>query len=396
MYIRGLETKITETLQRGKSLLILGPRQVGKTTLLRELSTDLSIDLSINRVRQNYERDPSVIIEEIQALKKKCPLVAIDEIQKVPQLMDDIQYLVDNKKAQFILTGSSARKLTHSGVVNLLPGRLVQLRMDPLSLTEAPAVSLTDLLVYGSLPGILTVKDPKHREEDLASYVETYLEEEIRKEAVTRNMGDFNRFLECAAIESGQVVNLTRLSQDLGPTVPTISNYYQALVDTLIAERIEPLTQSTTRKKLLKSPRYLFFDLGVRRSCAREGPKLNREHLGKIFEQWVGLECLRYLRLNEPRGKILFWSDPDGPEVDWVVEVGKRYLPIEVKYSTNPNKRDAKHLETFLDEYKGRCSVALIVSQVERSRQVSERVRAVPWQNLDQELFDWLGQGDSL
>ena len=255
---RFLEERIRHTFKRGKSVLLLGARQTGKTTLINRFKHDLLISFVPPDIRQQYEKSPHLLRGEVEALdaqasglaaRGKRPLVILDEVQKVPVILDVVQDLIDRGKANFILTGSSARKLRRGAQVNLLPGRVVAFRMDPFSLQEFPAKDLNERLIYGSLPGILAVQPLADREADLESYVTTYLEEEVRSEAVVRNLGDFARFLELAASESGGIINLRKLSQEIGVSHTTIGAYYQILEDCLVAERIEPLTQSKTRKK---------------------------------------------------------------------------------------------------------------------------------------------------
>src|SRR3989338_188724 len=284
---RLLEKNIRHALARNKSVLLLGARQTGKTTLIGQLDADLTISFIQPNIRQRYEKAPHLLKGEVEAIvgaaSKKRPLVVLDGIQKVPGILDVAQDLIDRGRANFILTGSSARKLRRGARINLLPGRVAALRIDPFSLLELPAKDLHERLLYGSLPGILSVGNNVDRETDLESYVTTYLEEEVRAEAVVRNLGDFARFLELAASESGGIINLRKLSQEIGVAHTTIGAYYQILEDCMIAERIEPLTQSKTRKKLTKSGKFLFFDLGVRRLAAREGTRLSRDAMGKIL-----------------------------------------------------------------------------------------------------------------
>ncbi len=193
-----------------------------------------------------------------EAKKSSRPLVLIDEIQKAPKLLDVAQDLIDREVANFVFTGSSARKLYRGTKANLLPGRVVSCRLDPFILSEFSANKLKERLLYGSLPGIMKEENPRHKETDLESYVTIYLEEEVRAEALVRNLGSFARFLEYAASESGNIVNFRKLSQEIGVSHTTIKDYYQVLEDCLIAERAEPLTKSRTRKKLTKSNKYLF------------------------------------------------------------------------------------------------------------------------------------------
>ncbi|MEK7850027.1 MAG: ATP-binding protein [Candidatus Omnitrophota bacterium] len=384
---RLLEDRIRHTIERDKSVLLLGARQTGKTTLTRQFNFDLSISFVQPDVRQRYEKSPHLLKGEVESLvakvKGRRPLVILDEVQKIPIILDVVQDLIDRGKANFILTGSSARKLRRGAKINLLPGRIVAFRMDPFSLAEFPAKDLGERLIYGSLPGILAVKDLPDRETDLEAYVTIYLEEEIRAEAVVRNLGDFARFLELAASESGGIVNLRKLSQEIGVSHTTIGSYYQILEDCLIVERVEPLTQSKTRKKLTKSAKYLFFDLGVRRLAAREGTKLPRETMGQIFKQFIGLELLRSAHTKGKATKIRFWRDPDGPEVDWVIDADGAYTPLEVKWTENPSSSDIRHLEVFLSEYKS-AEVGYLICQVPRKANLSERVIALPWQSINE------------
>jgi predicted AAA+ superfamily ATPase len=291
---RKIEEIIQQTVQRGKSILLLGPRQTGKTTLItHQLQPDINYTFAKPEVRLRYEKDLGLLERELSAYKnksKKSPLVFIDEVQKIPIIMDAIQDLIDRKIAQFILTGSSARKLKHGSEINLLPGRVVALTLDPLNLGELPEPIplLEELLIYGSLPGI--IEQPSTiRDIELTSYVTTYLEEEIRAEAVVRNVGGFARFLELAASESGNIMNFNKLSQEIGVAGSTIADYYQILEDCLIINRIDPIINSISHRRLIKSPKYLFFDLGIRRACAGEGVKLSIRALGALFEQFVGL-----------------------------------------------------------------------------------------------------------
>ena len=390
---RLIEDVVCRILRNGKSILLLGPRQTGKTTLMDRQQADYSVTLMNSAERHRYERNPSLLPGEIEALPKSkfperhIPLVTLDEIQKVPDLLDEVQVLCDRHVAAFILTGSSARRLRAAGV-NLLPGRVVALRLDPLSSEEAPEVDLEHHLIYGSLPGIVAEPDDAARELSLQSYVTTYLDEEVRAEALVRNLGSFSRFLELAAAESGLIVNYRQLSEQIGVAHTTIAGYYQILEDCLIAERIEPITQSATRKRLTKSSKHLFFDLGVRRAAAREGAALPITTRGFLFEQFVGLEILRYIRSHAlPLWRLRFWRDPDGPEVDWVVDEGGVYVPIEVKHTDSPVLSDARHLVTFMSEYKT-SGTGYIVCRTPVPVKLSEGLVALPWQNFMARIID--------
>lgn len=385
---RLLDKNIKRSILKGKSILLLGPRQTGKTTLIKQSPSDLYISFIRPDVRQRYEKAPELLFGEIEgkSKKRKLPLVVLDEIQKVPIMLDVVQDIVDSKKAQFILTGSSARKLRRGENVNLLPGRVLSFRLDPLMIDELPEMSLNDLLMYGSLPAIAQIKDDSEKESELESYVVTYLEEEVRAESIVRNLGPFAKFLELSASESGNIINLRKLSREIGISHTTIASYFQILEDCLIIERIEPLTVSKTRKKLTRSEKYLFFDLGIRRVAAREGLKQPKEILGKLFEQLIGLELIRHSRLYGRTNKICFWRDPDGPEVDWVLNRGGIYFPIETKWTDTPTKNDIKHIKVFMSEYEN-SKAGYVICQVERKVKLDENIFAISWKHIN-EVFN--------
>ncbi len=354
--------------------------------MISRIEADLSISLLEPGVRRRYEAEPGLLSGEVAALtvrdKHFPPLVVLDEIQRVPVLLDAIQHLIDGKKARFILTGSSARKLRRGSNVNLLPGRVVSLRLDPFVLSESKDLQrpLEDHLLEGDLPLLLDVEIPQDREIDLCSYVNSYLEEEVRAEALVRNLGPFTRFLELAASESGNQINARKLSMDIGVAQNTIASYYQILEDCLIIERIHPLTQSHSRKKLAKTDKFLFFDLGVRRLAAGEGRRQTPERMGVLFEQFVGLQLLRCARLSPQPCQLRYWRDGNGPEVDWVLELDGCLTPIEVKWTDTPRTRDIRHLKLFLSEYP-QAEQAYVVCRVPRRVKLHKNVFAIPWRD---------------
>jgi len=383
---RSIKSAIEAALKRGKSVLLLGPRQTGKTTLLGELVLDLLISLARPAIRQKYELNIESFSQEVEALAEKLgrkPLVAVDEVQKVPELMDAIQDLIDRQVAQFILTGSSARKLKQQHRLNWLPGRVVYFYLDPLTLEELPKQyqKLEEIIIYGSLPGIVVDENNEFREQDLESYVVTYLEEEIRQEALVRKLGDFTKFLQLSAAESGQLANFNNISKDIGVAQTTIASFYQILEDCLIAERIEPFSKKTSvRRRLVKACKYLFFDLGVRRVAAREGNKLPDKIMGNLFEQFIGLELLHLARSYSKRIILNFWRDLEGREIDWILSYKDKILPIEVKWTEIPDIKDARHLKTFLKDYN--LTQGYIVCRCDKPRKLDEQITAIPWKEL--------------
>jgi predicted AAA+ superfamily ATPase len=385
---RSIEAPLKQSLERGKSVLLLGARQTGKTTLLKHLNiSDLSYTLLDPELRLRLEKSPNLLSQEILAYKKlnptQKPIVTIDEVQKVPALMDAIQLLIDDGIAQFILTGSSVRKLRRHAQFNLLPGRVINFHLDPLSLSEIPLPlpAINTLLLNGSLPDIYLEQDDAIKQTDLQAYVTNYLEEEVRGEALARDLGHFSRFLELAAIESGNQINIANLSQELGIGRHTLNEYFAVLEDCLITERIEPITTQTTRKRLTKAPKYLFFDMGIRRIAALEGNQLSAKAMGFLFEQFIGLELLRALRIKQPAAKLRYWRDHAGPEVDYVIEHNKQYTPIEVKWTETPTLHDAKHLIKFMNDYD--CQpLGYLICRTPRPLLLSDNIMALPWQEM--------------
>jgi predicted AAA+ superfamily ATPase len=389
MLSRCIRGKIEAGLARGKSILLFGPRQTGKTTLIKSIDHDRYTNLMNSALRRHYEQKPESLIEEIKALAEslsKKPLVIIDEVQRCPEIMNIIQLLIDDNLAQFIITGSSARKLRRYSHLNLLPGRIISLNLAPLIQSELPNnVSLIDQLNYGSLPGIILQENPLDKAQDLSSYTDVYLEEEVRAEALVRDLANFSRFLHLSAAESGEITNFSRLGEAVGISHVTIKEYYQILEDCLIAIRLEPFIENSVRKRLIKSPRYIYFDLGVRRSCANESAPIPEKQYGPLFEQWVILETWRWQHYFAPRLRLFFWRDSNGPEVDLVIQAENDLLPIEIKWTENPDEKDIRHLRLFMQEYP-QAKKALVICRVPYARKLHEHITAIPWQAWQQYL----------
>ncbi len=399
---RFTQSRIESLIDSGNSLLLLGPRQVGKTTLINKLletkNNTTTYSLQNPRVRQNMEIDPGRLIREIEAFEKP-PIVFIDEIQKVPALFDAIQLLIDNHKATFILTGSSARKLKRHGV-NLLPGRVIYKRLDPmlwgeLGLTKESHIkelkidytssistqtyTFEDVLVFGSLP--LLIQAPSEiRADILQSYSHIYLEEEIRAESISRKIGSFAHFLELSAHESGKNLNLTKLSFESGVSLPTIKSYYQILEDTLIVERIDPFKKNA-HKRILSAPRYYYFDIGVRNALARLPLEsgIVAAQKGVLFEHFVVLELLRRIRALNKQYKLYYWRTSGGAEVDCIVDCGEYVIPIEIKSGLFVRPGEIKGLSQFLVDYKSIAPRGYVISQSSTKQRISDNIIMLPW-----------------
>jgi predicted AAA+ superfamily ATPase len=403
---RYASTPIREAITEERSFLLLGPRQVGKTTILTTSLQDapcplLTYFLQDPAVKIELERDPSRLIREARAINGRI-MVFIDEAQKIPSLFDAAQVLIDEKKATIFLTGSSARKLRRKGV-NLLPGRIRLFTLDPLLWgelgclgggSEAPipslalqnindtALAIEDTLIYGNLPGILSAP-PKDAVDLLQAYARLYIEEEIRAEALSRAIGPFSRFLELAAMESGTAPSFTKLSQESGVSIPTIKGFYSILEDTMIVERVDAYIKNA-RKRILSSSRYYFFDIGVRNALARLPivPELLKTQKGILFEHAVILELIRRVRLLKTNHRVYYWRTSGGAEVDCVLETHDELIPIEIKSASHVSPSDLTGLRSFIADYGENVKRAFIITMGQRLEKIDERITALPWQYL--------------
>ncbi len=403
-YNRWLEKKLKSNLSKNKVRLIFGARQTGKTMLLNELMPENKTkiyNLQDSRLRRRFEKDPSLFSGELQALDKKIKNIFVDEIQKVPALLDEIQYIYDLDKTRFqiFLTGSSARKLRKS-TANLLPGRCHLYNLFPVSLIEERKSDISIIkkekrllnpfsekslewkLLYGNLPGVRN-ESSEAAMETLDAYVTNYIEEEIRKEAVVKNISAFEIFLQLAAIENGKQINLSKLSRESGIPVSTLKNYYQVLVDTFVGYWM-PGFRSSARKRVLTTPRFYFFDIGVRNAVAEL--KLNESILnelgGNLFESLVGLELLQKARYYGRGFNVSFWRTVSGAEVDFIFETPKENFPTEVKWTKFPKEKHAKNVEKFINLYPEKSNKGFVVCRTPEPVKISENVTAIPYNFL--------------
>lgn len=335
-----------------KSFFLFGPRGTGKSTLLKQkLKAAVEINLLKSSDFISLSHNPSLIREKVDHLKAG-QWVFIDEVQRIPALLDEVHALYEEKRLHFALSGSSARKLKRGGA-NLLAGRALQNYLFPLMQKEyGKKIKLSDVINWGSLPGVVT--DHKNRIETLASYVETYLRQELMEEGLVRKLEPFSRFLKIAGIYNAQVLNIENVSRECHVGRTTVDKYFEILEDTLIGFRLQPL-QLGLQTKEISHPKFYFFDHGVARACA-----------GLIFEEvdnvWRGFAFENYV-LNEIRAfnhymkkhhDLYFYRVTGGSEIDVLVETKKKTLSasqelmaIEIKYSTKWDRRWSKNLMAF-------------------------------------------------
>ncbi|MBW2304737.1 MAG: ATP-binding protein [Deltaproteobacteria bacterium] len=374
-----------------KSFFLFGPRQVGKSTLVRkELAQKYHIEIDLLKRDEflKYRLDPALFRSEIEFAAKngKKFIVFIDEIQKLPFLLDEIHYLIEKFKGQltFILTGSSARKLKRSSV-NMLAGRAWEFRLYPFTFMElGDAFHLNDALLKGTLPPIVH-ENPEDAFFTLKAYTQTYLKEEILDEALVRNVEAFGRFLDIAADQSGRIVNYSTIGRDTGVSGKNIKNYYQILEDTLIAIRLEPYLKSA-RKRLVRHPKYYLFDIGVINSlCSRITPRSITVPtvLGNLFEHFIILETKRLVHYGKRPAKLFHWRSSQGAEVDLIIEEEENLFAVEIKTMRRVKKADLRGLRSFCKDYPQ--AIPMCVSICDRPYTAGE-IPVLPWRDFFHEL----------
>ncbi len=408
--------------------IMFGTRQTGKSTLIRSIipPESLVFDFSNPSQRLQFAANPDRFIDMYRALpSSESPrFIFLDEVQSVPELFDAVQFLYDEEKrsapderrTRFILCGSSARRLRRTGT-NLLPGRSILHHLYPLTSIEYqpfipagfpvetlygsrslvpifkdeprlvspfPKRTLEDRMIYGELPAMAipyaergTNADP--RRELLRSYVAAYIEEELHRETQIREWGPFLRFLSLAAYESGGIMNFAGIAKESGLSAPTVKAHYQLLEDMFLGFMVPAFSESS-RKTALSTPRFFFIDLGLRNAAA--GLSLTPDTLlanpGPLFEQWVGIEL--YKRLSYlGDSQLSYFRTAGGAEVDFIIEQSGILYPIEVKWTENPTTKDARHLESFLQDHRDRTSHGYIVCRAPYPLAVSNTVTAIPW-----------------
>lgn len=383
MYIRVCDLK---TLSLKKSFFFLGPRSTGKSTLLKKLfGTDRYINLLKSDIFLRLSERPAAIREIIKEIVEHNPKddgpVIIDEIQKLPILLDEVHELIESQKINFILTGSSARKLRRSGV-NLLGGRAWQVDLFPLVYPEIPQFNLEKFLLYGGLPQVCASQFP---EEELDAYINTYLKEEIKEEALVQNFVNFSRFLKISALSNAKQINYSNISQETGVPVTTVRAYFEILSDTFVAFILEPWNESKKRKAV-SSAKFYFFDIGVANYLnGRKVINRNSDDFGEAFEHWVAMELSAYLSYKRIKEPLTYWRTTSKEEVDFII--GNR-VAIEVKATTKVIGKHLKSLKRLSQE--GIIQSLFLVSFDEIERKTSDGIRTIYWKNFINDL--WCGK----
>ena len=354
-----------------KSFFLFGPRGSGKTTLIDlSLKDALVIDLLHSKTYTRLLRNPSQLEELVI---RDDQIVVIDEIQKLPALLDEVHRLIQKRKLTFLLTGSSARKIKHGGA-NLLAGRAREARLFPLVSRELPNLDLLRMLNHGGLPDIYDSNQP---DEDLTAYVDTYLREEIKAEAVTRNVSAFIEFLDALALANGEELNYESFSSDLQVSTTTLKNYLKILEDTLLGFRIAGFTKTKKRKAIARAKHYLF-DLGVTRHLAKTTEiRPGSKAFGDALEHFIILEIRAWLSYSRDRRELTYWRSTSQFEVDALI--GKD-IAIEIKASENPSDKHLKGLRALKEEKI--FKTFLLVCTESQIRKTSDGIEILPWREF--------------
>ena len=343
-------TRVFKPSQR--SFFLLGPRGTGKTTWLKShYKSAVFYDLLDFSTYLRLLKNPSVFKQEISALKGD-QIIVIDEVQRLPRLLDDVHHFLSqiNNKRQFILSGSSARKLKRHSA-NLLAGRASQKFFSPLVSSEYQDLfKIEDILKYGTLPEVMSLRKTRDKIEFLESYVGTYLREEIQQEAIVKNIDGFSRFLDVSSICNGQTTNLSSLSRDSGVSRITLKKYFQILEDTLIGGWLQ-VWKSRARIKEVQSPKFFLFDAGVVRTLSnRIRKELSDSEKGFILETYILHELKVWNQLHDWGSKIYFWKTHNNAEIDFILEIEDQRIGIEVKASSTWKREFGRHLKVAKEE----------------------------------------------
>lgn len=346
------------------SIFLFGARQTGKSTFLRQTFPDcIYIDLLDTTIKGRFKRRPSLLYEMLSD-KETGTLVIIDEIPEMPELLNEVHRLMSEKGIVFILCGSSARKLKRKGY-NTLGGRAYPVYLFPFVSAEIPDFNLQRAINYGMLPPHYLAKNPHRR---LSAYIDVYLKEEIKEEALVRNLNSFQRFLEVAALTDGEIINLNNIAQDCGVSANTVGNYFDILEDTLLGFRIPAYTK-TKKRRLVQAPRFYYFDVGVANHLLhRKELVRGTAEYGHAFEHLVIQELRAWLSYQESTEQLSYWRAYTGQEVDVVVGDGR--VAIEIKSVEEVLPRHLKGLKTFASDYPE--SRQMIVSLDPINRKIGE------------------------
>ena len=369
-----------------ETFFLWGPRQTGKTTLLREAYGDgFWVDLLRSEEFRRYSARPEALREELAALSATAGLqVVIDEVQKVPSLLDEVHWLIENRGIHFALCGSSARKVRR-GSANLLGGRAFRYELFGLTARELGGeLDLDRLLNHGYLPRIYGAGQAGRM---LDAYVGDYLKEEVAAEGLVRSLPTFSNFLDIAALSDGQMVNFSNVARECGVSSHTAKSYFEILEDTLLGRWV-PAYRERPKRRTVQAPKFYFSDVGVVNRLARRGQiQAGSEDFGRAFENWVHHELSAFLSYSGARADLSYWRLTTGSEVDFVV--GNMRLALEVKSATQVVSHHLKGLRDLAVEYPD-VARRVVVCRESRRRVTEDGIEILPVEDFVDRL--WSGE----
>ncbi|OGW84301.1 MAG: hypothetical protein A2987_01715 [Omnitrophica bacterium RIFCSPLOWO2_01_FULL_45_10] len=370
-----------------QSAFLWGARKTGKSTYLREKFPDSIVyDFLKTDVFFELSKNPSLLRERLlakEAVELKKPII-LDEVQKVPQLLDEVHWLIENKGLRFVLCGSSARKLK-KGHANLLGGRAWRYELFPLVSHEIGKIDLLRLLNHGLIP-LHYLQSDEDCKKSLTAYVQDYLREEVFAEGLTRNIPAFSRFFDAFGYSHGEMTNYCNIARECGVDSKTVKEYYQILIDTLLAIRVEPYKKRQSRQVITKASKYYLFDVGVAGFLTkRHIAEQKGAEFGKAFEHFILTEIVAHRSYAGKDFSINFWRTKSGLEVDFVL--GKGEIAIEIKGSSHVDKRDMYGLNAFTEAFSPNKSI-LVCN--EKEKRVHGKITMLPWEVFLHEL--WAGK----
>jgi predicted AAA+ superfamily ATPase len=371
------------SLPEQQSAFLWGPRKTGKSTYLKAtFPNSLVCDFLQTDLFLEFSKQPSLLRERLLAKDDRdlnYPVI-LDEVQKVPQVLDEVHWLIENKGLRFILCGSSARKLKR-GKANLLGGRAWRYEMFPLVTVELGDLNLLRILNRGMIPDHFMRSGYKKA---LKAYTQDYLKEEVFDEGLTRNIPAFSRFFDAMGYSHGELTNYSNIARECGVDSKTIREYYQILVDTLLGKMVTPFKKRQDRQVLSRISKFYLFDVGVAGSITKR--QLNEEKgelFGKAFEHFIFMELSAYNSYNELDFEINYWRTKYGLEVDFIL--GRGEVAIEVKGTTRIDKRDLRSLKAFSENYSPR---KLVVVCNEREERIHQHIQIMPWKKFLYDLWN--------
>src|SRR4030066_1953190 len=368
-----------------QSAFLWGARKTGKITYLKNhFPVSIVFDFLKTDLYFKISKNPALLREMILAKDKallKYPII-LDEVQKIPHVLDEVHWLIENRGLRFILCGSSARKLKR-GQANLLGGRAWRYEMFPLVTAEIENFNLLRSLNQGLIPSHY-LQNSEDAKMSLIAYMQDYMKEEVFAEGLTRNVPAFSRFFDAVAYTHGELTNYANIARDCGVDSKTVKEYYQILIDTLMAIRIEPFKKRQSRQVITKAAKYYLFDVGVA-GCLSKRYLMEEKgsEFGKAFEHFLLMEIIAYRSYKRHDFRINFWRPKYGLEVDYVIGDGE--IAIEVKGTDNVDIRDLKGLIAFMGTYSPRRSIVVCN---EKEKRIHNKIEIMPWREFLHDLWN--------